>query len=180
MPKILLLMSIGKSQIHRHRCLNKIHRILSYIITIGTMQRKMRCFRQKWPNPEFGFVPTWNKNLKYQQLCDKIELQFSRNMPKVCRVAGSPGSLEGSLPQHRWWSGELNLPTPKTSHTSDAGKQWCQISLPTNQDSCGGWGSRAPGVTVVHLEGCPSAWQPRPTNSHVGSWWILCLGSTIT
>lgn len=132
MPKISLLMSTGKSQIHRHRCLNKIHRILSYIITTKTMQRKMHCFRQKWRNPEFGFVPTWNKNLKYQQLCDKIELQFSRNLPKVCRIAGNPGSLEGSLPQHRWWSGELNLPTPKKSHTSDAGKQWCHISLPNN------------------------------------------------
>lgn len=65
-------MNIGKSQIHRCKCLNKMHRILSFVIT-RTVQRQISCLRKEWQNPEFGFVPMWNKKLKYQQLCDKME-----------------------------------------------------------------------------------------------------------
>jgi len=93
MSKILLLMSTGKSQTDRCRCLNKIHRILSFIITVRTMQRQMCCFGQKWWNPEFGFVPIWNKNLKYQQLCGKTELQFSSNLPRTLLHSRKPWKL---------------------------------------------------------------------------------------
>lgn len=131
MPMILLLMSTGKSQKHRCRCLNKSHRILSFVITTRTVQRQMRCFRQKWWNPEFGFVPTWNKNLKYQWICDKTELKFSSKLPKSLLHRRKPwklGRFFASAQTMVRRTASSNTPKnhiPRTLQNSDA-KLLCQ------------------------------------------------------
>lgn len=85
MPKILLLRSIGKSQILRCRCWNKIHRILSFVITTNdrNVQRQTCCFGQKCLESTVWFCSNLEQKFKYQHLCDKIELQFSSKLPKT-------------------------------------------------------------------------------------------------
>lgn len=118
--------------------------------------------RNVW-NPQFDFVPIWNKNLNINISVTKLSSSSQVNCLKPWKLRGFFASAQTTV-RRTEPSNIQKKHICKTLEKSDA-----KILLPTNQDSCGGWDSWALGVTSVHLEGFPSVWQPCFSNSHEDS-----------
>lgn len=86
-----------KPQIHMLKCLYKIHRILSFIISTRTVQRQIHCFGQERQNPELILSQSGTKNQKSsvtKQSSNSLPRELGK-LPNILSYSWKPGNLKG-------------------------------------------------------------------------------------